>query len=45
MAALAFYIYTGYKFRPVVHNPYFVLDDEEEEAAAQEALKDDEFDL
>jgi hypothetical protein len=45
MAALVFYIYTGYKFRPVVHNPYFALDDEEEEAAAQEALKDDEFDL
>lgn len=45
LAALAFYIYTGYKFRPVVHNPYFVLDDDEEEAAAQEALKDDEFDL
>jgi len=44
-AALAFYIYTGYNFRPVVHNPYFVLDDDEEEAAVQEALKDDEFDL
>lgn len=44
-ANLAFYIYTGYKFRPVVHNPYFVLDDDEEEAAALEALKDDEFDL
>ncbi|XP_024394221.1 protein CANDIDATE G-PROTEIN COUPLED RECEPTOR 7 [Physcomitrium patens] len=44
-ANLAFYIYTGYKFRPVVHNPYFVLDDDEEEAAAHEALKDDEFDL
>lgn len=44
-ASLAFYIYTGYKFRPVVHNPYFVLDDDEEEAAVQEALKDDEFDL
>jgi hypothetical protein len=34
-ANLAFYIYTGYKFRPVVHNPYFVLDDDEEEAAAR----------
>jgi hypothetical protein len=44
-ANLAFYIYTGYKFRPVSHNPYFVLDDDEEEAAALEALKDDEFDL
>jgi hypothetical protein len=45
MAALAFYIYTGYKFKPVEHNPYLGLDDDEEEAAAQEALKDDEFDL
>ncbi|EFJ10843.1 hypothetical protein SELMODRAFT_183593 [Selaginella moellendorffii] len=43
-ATLAFYLFTGYKFRPVVHNPYFVLDEEEEEAA-QEALKDDDFDL
>ena len=43
-ATLAFYIFTGYKFRPVPHNPYFVLDEEEEEAAL-EALKDDEFEL
>jgi hypothetical protein len=45
VAALAFYIYTGYKFRPVERNPYLGLDDDEEDAAAQEALKDDEFDL
>eukprot|EP00897_Mesotaenium_endlicherianum_P007397 jgi/Mesen1/6686/ME000343S05846 len=44
LATLAFYCFTGYKFRPVEHNPYFVLDEEEEEAAAQ-ALKDEEFDL
>lgn len=43
-ATLAFYIFTGYKFRPVAQNPYFVLDDEEEEAA-REALKDEDFDL
>ncbi len=48
MATLAFFIYTGYKFRPVERNPYLVLKDDEEEAAAsaaQEALDDDEFDL
>ncbi|GBG65182.1 hypothetical protein CBR_g49976 [Chara braunii] len=44
-ATLIFYILTGYIFRPVERNPYFVLDDEEEEAAVQMALKDDEFDL
>ncbi|KAJ7530074.1 hypothetical protein O6H91_15G077900 [Diphasiastrum complanatum] len=46
LATIAFYIFTGHKFRPVAHNPYFVLEnDEEEETAAQEALKDDDFDL
>lgn len=45
LATLAFFVFTGYKFRPVPHNPYFVLDDEEEEAAAEEALKDDDFEL
>jgi hypothetical protein len=48
MAALAFFMYTGYKFRPVERNPYLVLEDDEEEAAASaalEALDDDEFDL
>jgi hypothetical protein len=48
MAALAFFMYTGYKFRPVERNPYLVLEDDEEEAAAiaaLEALDDDEFDL
>eukprot|EP00250_Pteridium_aquilinum_P002280 c12478_g1_i1 orf=553-1872(-) len=44
IATLAFYLFTGYNFRPVPHNPYFVLDEEEEEAAA-EALKDDDFEL
>jgi len=45
LATLAFYIFTGYRFRPETHNPYFRLDDDEEEAAAEEALADDEFDL
>lgn len=46
-ATLGFYVFTGYKFRPVMHNPYLVIEDEEEEAAAQ-ALKldeDDNFEL
>ena len=44
MATLGFYLFTGYKFRPEVHNPYFVVADEEE--AAVEALKnEDEFEL
>ncbi|KAF8401942.1 hypothetical protein HHK36_012893 [Tetracentron sinense] len=39
LATLAFFAFTGYKFRPeAVHNPYFVIDGKEEEAAA-EALK------
>lgn len=45
VATLAFYVFTGCKFRPEVHNPYFVID-EEEEAAALDALKmDSEFEL
>lgn len=46
-ATLAFYVFTGYKFRPIMHNPYLIIEDEEEEAAAQ-ALKldeDDDFEL
>ncbi|XP_010533538.1 PREDICTED: protein GPR107 [Tarenaya hassleriana] len=45
VATLAFYIFTGYKFRPEVHNPYFVVDDEEEEAAAEALKLEDEFEL
>ncbi|KAH7294914.1 hypothetical protein KP509_27G024600 [Ceratopteris richardii] len=44
LVTLAFYVFTGYSFRPVPHNPYFVLDEDEEEAA-MEALKDDDFEL
>ncbi|XP_068650956.1 protein CANDIDATE G-PROTEIN COUPLED RECEPTOR 7-like [Aristolochia californica] len=45
LATLAFYVFTGYKFRPEVHNPYFVIDDEEEEAAAEALKLDDDFEL
>lgn len=45
LATLAFYVFTGYKFKPEVHNPYFVIDDEEEEAAAEALKLDDEFEL
>ncbi|KAK4741975.1 hypothetical protein SAY87_025563 [Trapa incisa] len=45
LATLAFYIFTGYKFMPEAHNPYFAIDDEEEEAAAEVLNLDDEFEL
>lgn len=45
IASLAFYAYTGYNFRPVVKNSYFVLDDDENETVALETLKDDESHL
>jgi hypothetical protein len=45
LATLAFYIFTGLKFRPEAHNPYFVIDDEEEEAAAEALKLEDEFEL
>uniref|UniRef100_A0A7N1A0M8 Lung seven transmembrane receptor n=1 Tax=Kalanchoe fedtschenkoi TaxID=63787 RepID=A0A7N1A0M8_KALFE len=45
LATLAFYAFTGYKFRPEAHNPYFVIDDEEEDAAAEQLKLDDDFEL
>ncbi|PNT53393.1 hypothetical protein POPTR_001G083100v4 [Populus trichocarpa] len=45
LATLAFYFFTGYKFKPEAHNPYFVVDDEEEEAAAEALKLEDEFEL
>ncbi|KAJ6714258.1 hypothetical protein OIU85_025826 [Salix viminalis] len=45
LATLAFYVFTGYKFKPEAHNPYFVVDDEEEEAAAEALRLEDEFEL
>ncbi|EPS70872.1 seven transmembrane receptor [Genlisea aurea] len=45
LATLAFYVFTGYKFKPEAHNPYFVVDDDEEEAAAERLKLEDEFEL
>jgi hypothetical protein len=33
-ATLAFYIFTGYKFRPIMHNPSLMIEEEEVEAQA-----------
>ncbi|GAB2293921.1 hypothetical protein Dimus_028135 [Dionaea muscipula] len=44
LGTLLFYVFTGYNFRPKVHNPYLVADDEEEEAAALK-LEEDGFEL
>lgn len=45
LATLAFYVFTGYRFRPIGHNPYFVIDDDEEEAASQTLKLEDDFEL
>lgn len=45
LATLAFYVFTGYNFRPKVHNPYLAVDDREEEAAAEELKLEEEFEL
>lgn len=45
LATLAFYVFTGLRFKPEAHNPYFVIDDEEEEAAAEALKLEDEFEL
>ncbi|WOL19179.1 protein GPR107-like [Canna indica] len=45
LGTLAFYVFTGYKFRPEAHNPYFAIDDDDEEAAAEALKLDDEFEL
>lgn len=45
LATLAFYVFTGYKFKPEQHNPYLAIDDEEEEAAAEQLKVEDEFEL
>ncbi|GAB2274230.1 hypothetical protein Dimus_008997 [Dionaea muscipula] len=45
LATLAFYVFTGYKFRPEAHNPYFAVDDEEEEVALEQLKLEDEFEL
>lgn len=45
LATLVFYVFTGLKFKPEAHNPYFVVDDEDEEAAAEALKLEDEFEL
>ncbi|KAK6162248.1 hypothetical protein DH2020_002089 [Rehmannia glutinosa] len=45
LATLAFYVFTGYRFKPEAHNPYFVINDEEEEAAAEQLKLEDAFEL
>ncbi|GJZ73740.1 GPR107-like protein [Tanacetum coccineum] len=45
LATLAFYVFTGYNFRPKTHNPYLAIDDDEEEAAVEALKYEDEFEL
>lgn len=46
LGTLAFYLFTGYNFRPKLHNPYLVIDEEEEEAAVEMLkMEEDEFEL
>ncbi|KAI3703490.1 hypothetical protein L1987_73606 [Smallanthus sonchifolius] len=45
MATLAFYVFTGYNFKPEAHNPYFAIDDDDEEAASEQLKLEDEFEL
>ncbi|XP_051149402.1 protein CANDIDATE G-PROTEIN COUPLED RECEPTOR 7-like [Andrographis paniculata] len=45
LATLAFYVFTGYKFKPEPHNPYLMIDDEEEEAAVEQLKLEDDFEL
>ena len=46
VGTLAFYLFTGYKFRPKLHNPYFLIADEEEEAAVEMLnMEDAEFEM
>ncbi|GJR52354.1 GPR107-like protein [Tanacetum coccineum] len=45
LATLAFYLFTGYNFKPEAHNPYFAVDDDDEEAASEQLKLEDEFEL
>ncbi|CAI9261431.1 unnamed protein product [Lactuca saligna] len=45
LATLAFYVFTGYNFKPEAHNPYFAVDDDDEEAASEQLKLEDEFEL
>ncbi|KAD4178456.1 hypothetical protein R6Q59_022055 [Mikania micrantha] len=45
LATLAFYVFTGYNFKPEAHNPYLAVDDDDEEAASEQLKLEDEFEL
>uniref|UniRef100_A0A162AJ49 GOST seven transmembrane domain-containing protein n=1 Tax=Daucus carota subsp. sativus TaxID=79200 RepID=A0A162AJ49_DAUCS len=45
VTTLAFYVFTGYNFRPKTHNPDFAIEDEEEEAASDALKLEEDFDL
>ena len=45
LVTLAFYVFTGYRFRPIEHNPYFVVDDYEEKVVSQTLKLEDDFEL
>ncbi|WOG92750.1 hypothetical protein DCAR_0312025 [Daucus carota subsp. sativus] len=45
ITTLAFYVFTGYNFRPKTHNPDFAIEDEEEEAASDALKLEEDFDL
>ena len=45
LVTLVFYVFTGYKFCPIGHNPYFVVDDYEEEVVSQTLKLEDDFEL
>ena len=38
-------MFTGYMFRLIGHNPYFVVDDYEEEVVSQTLKLEDDFEL
>ena len=45
LITLAFYVFTGYRFHLIGHNPYFVVDDYEEEVVSQTLKLEDDFEL
>ena len=45
LVTLAFYVFTGYRFCPIEHKPYFVVGDYEEEVVSQTLKLEDDFEL
>ena len=45
LVTLTFYVFTGYRFRPIEHNAYFVVDDYEEKVVSQTLKLEDDFEL